>query len=176
MTGAALLLSKQRKHPVQVSPMLVDQVVQADHFASQAILKLTPADLQYLGSNISGQIAQKVGHLMAHQGNPVSFPVASLAASSWSELLCHPVKFKRRGGQSQLKHEIEDSRVLSERLLCEDNVDRPWSEVGQGETGYAEAFVGGKRVLAAAHSGVKNPVQGGGGEQSWSWTSLQKMR
>ena len=124
---------------------------------------------------------------MAHQGNPVSFPVASLAASSWSELLCHPIKFKRRGGQSQLKHEIEDSRVLSERLLCEDNVDRPWSEVGQGETGYAEAFVGGrrlkmegeesgKRVLAAAHCGVKNPVQGGGGEQSWSRTSLQKMR
>ena len=34
----------------------------------------------------------------------------------------------------------------------------------------------GKRVLAAAHSGVKNPVQGGGGEQSWSRTSLQKMR
>ena len=34
----------------------------------------------------------------------------------------------------------------------------------------------GKRVLAAAHCGVKNPVQGGGGEQSWSRTSLQKMR
>ena len=124
---------------------------------------------------------------MAHQGNPVSFPVTSLAASSWSELLCHPIKFKRRGGQSQLKHEVEDSRVLSERLLCEDNVDRPWSEVGQGETGYAEAFVGGrrfkmegeescKRVLAAAHSGVKNPVQGGGGEHSWGWISFQKMR
>ena len=45
--------------------MLVDQVVQAGHFASQAILKLTPADFQYLCRyQVKGELGSVAGTVM----------------------------------------------------------------------------------------------------------------
>ena len=135
----------------------------------------------YLCCHIAGQIAQKVGHLMAHEGNPVRFSVAVLDTTSPTQLLGHPVKLQGGGSESELEHEIQNSGVLSKRLLSEDNVDGPRSEVGKRETRDAKALVRGRQVeiegeqpsqgvLTAGDSAIEDPVQGGGREHSWGRT------
>ena len=68
--------------------------------------------------------------IQGHQGQGVPGVPCRAIFSGREEILIFGEIFTSGGSESELEHEIQNSGVLSKRLLSEDNVDGPRSEVG----------------------------------------------